>query len=121
MPNNETVTVWADEWSVVGPRILVRRDKTELQKLSSILAIPEETLEKDARANISGVVLQIGEQAYNLPSQATREGDKNVWCNVGDRVIFGQYAGTKILMEGAENLVVLNDEDIIAVKRGGTE
>lgn len=110
--------MFESKWRITGPRVLVRRDKTELQKISALIHIPEETLKKDAHANITGTVIEVGEQAFNLQSQQTRDGQSVPWCKAGDRVIFGQYAGSRILVEGAEDLVILNDEDILMV---GTE
>lgn len=110
-------TPFEGQWQSTGPRILVRRDKTELQKMSSLLHIPEDVLKKDASASVTGTVLQVGEQAYNLPSQAARDGQQLPWVKPGDRVIIGQYAGSRILVEGAEDLVIINDEDVLMVMR----
>ena len=108
-------TPFEEQWQATGPRILVRRDKTELQKMSSLLHIPEDVLKKDASASVTGTVLQVGEQAYNLPSQAARE--QLPWVKPGDRVIIGQYAGSRILVEGAEDMVIINDEDVLMIMR----
>lgn len=105
-----------EQYRITGPRILIQIDETELQKVSSLLHIPEEVLKKDTAANISGIVLQVGEQAYNLPSQTTRDGESVPWCKPGDRVIFGQYAGSKILKPEAKGLVIINDEDVLMVE-----
>jgi len=108
---------FAEQWAITGPRVLVERDETEYEKLSSLIHIPEEALKREANANISGTVLQVGEQCYNLASQKTRDGKSDLWCKPGDRVIFGQHCGSRILKEGAEKLVILNDEDILMVMR----
>ena len=89
-------TPFEDQWQATGPRILVRRDKTELQKMSSLLHIPEDVLKRDASASVTGTVLQVGEQAYNLPSQAARNGQQVPWVKPGDRVLLPEYGGVKV-------------------------
>lgn len=110
-------TPFEEQWLATGPRILVRRDETALQKISNVLHIPEDVLKKDASSCVTGVILQIGEQSYNLPSQSDRHGNQIPWAKVGDRIIFGQCAGARILVEGAEDLVIINDEDVLMVMR----
>lgn len=108
-----------EQWLATGPRILVRRDQSETAKKvnETKLYIPDEVLNRDASAGVTGTVLQVGEQAYNLPSQAARDGQQVPWVKAGDRVIIGQYAGSRILVEGAEDMVIINDEDVLMVMR----
>ncbi|HSG60358.1 MAG TPA: hypothetical protein VLA24_02860, partial [Pseudomonadales bacterium] len=60
-------------------------------------------------------VLKMGEQCYNLPSQRTRDGQQLPWCKEGDQVFFGQYAGSRVLEHGCDDLIIINDEDILGV------
>ena len=87
------------------PAVLVERDETSTKKLSSLIHIPEEALKREANANISGTVLQVGDSATT--SQA-RDRTASLTCGAkpGDRVILGQHCGSRILKEGAEKLVI---------------
>ena len=106
--------------NVVGPRILVKQDKLEdinpLFKAAKAagIALPEASREVklEQRALDRGTVLQIGLLAWE------DWGDSAPWCAVGDKVLYARHAG-KIIKEqegeDAEEFVILNDEDIIAV------
>ncbi len=59
----------------------------------------------------------MGEQCYNLPSQRTRDGKQLPWCKEGDQVFFGQYAGSRVLEHGCDDLIIINDEDIKPKKK----
>lgn len=106
-----------------GPRILVKVKPTEMQEKtkSDLLYIPEEVVNQEARAAVEGTVMDMGAQCYNLPSQSLPDGTKAPWCKVGDTVVFAQYAGSRILIDGFEGFVLLNDEDILMVLDGGGE
>lgn len=101
-------------FAVKGPRILIRRAPVK-QEQKGIIQMLDNTLEKERQASVRGTVLQIGEQCYNLPSQRTRDGQQLPWCKVGDQVFFGQYAGSKIVGEEFDDLIIINDEDILGV------
>ena len=98
-----------------GPRILIRKAKTKYESPSAILAMPDEFMERESSASVKGTVLQMGEQCYNLASQQTPDGKQVPWCAVGDTVYFGQYAGTRIMEEGCDDLVLIHDEDVLGV------
>jgi chaperonin GroES len=40
--------------------------------------------------------------------------------NVGDRVIYGKYAGTEVKL-GAEEYVILRQDDVLAIKEGAAK
>jgi len=103
-------------FSVKGPRILIRRAPIKQEK-QGIIQLLDDTAQKERQASVRGTVLQIGEQCYNLPSQRTREGQQLPWCKIGDEVFFGQYAGSKVIGEGFDDLIIINDEDILGVLR----
>jgi len=104
-------------FSVKGPRILIRRISASEANPSSIILV-EDTKKKERQRSVRGIVLQVGETCYNLPSQRTRGGEQKVWCKVGDHVYFGQFAGCSIIDEGFDDLIVINDEDILGVLSG---
>ncbi|MCE2654504.1 MAG: co-chaperone GroES [Planctomycetaceae bacterium] len=86
-------------------KILVRRDTAE-EKTAAGLYLPEKAKETPK----TGVVEAVGTGALNhdtgelVPLTVKR----------GDRVLFTSYAGTEIKLEGAEFLVMSEDE-ILAV------
>ena len=101
-------------FTVAGPRILIRRAPIKQDKVGAIILL-EETANKERQASVKGTVLKMGEQCYNLPSQRTRDGKQLPWCKEGDQVFFGQYAGSRVLEHGCDDLIIINDEAILGV------
>ena len=85
-------------------RVLIERTE-EPSKTASGLFLPETAKEKPAE----GRVLAIGNG---------RVGDKGEFkpltVKVGDRVLFGKYAGTEIKVDGADRLI-LREDDILGI------
>ncbi len=85
-------------------RVVVRRVDAETTTKSGII-IPDNAKEKPRQGDViavgSGAVLKSGEQ-------------RPLAVKVGERVLFGQYAGTEIKLDG-EELLVLKESDILAV------
>lgn len=91
---------------VVGPRVLIKPDPIETKVGSIILAVDEKIMKYET---VTGEILQIGEGCW--------EGEKP-WAKVGDRVYYVRHGG-KYVKDGEEELLVLSDEDVIAVIREG--
>ena len=85
-------------------RVLIERTE-EPSKTASGLFLPETAKEKPAE----GRILAIGNG---------RVGDKGevkpITVKVGDRVLFGKYAGTEIKVDGADRLI-LREDDILGI------
>jgi len=85
-------------------RILVKRIESE-QKSAGGLFIPETAKEKPQQAE----VIAVG---------TGRVTDKNetidLTVKVGDRVLFGKYAGDEIKLDGEEH-IILRESDILAI------
>ena len=85
-------------------RIVVRRMEEERKTASGII-IPDNATEKPDR----GEVLAVG------PGKV---GDDNervaLQVRVGDRVMFGKYAGTAVKVNG-EEVLIMREEDVLAV------
>ena len=88
--------------------------------------IPE-TMKADHEQIITvGVVHQLGELCYTRPDMLVEESYvgrsgasyptkvRKPWCKEGDLVIFGKYAGMRIVFKGVA-VRILNDDEIIAV------
>lgn len=88
-------------------RVVVRRMEEERKTASGII-IPDNAAEKPDR----GEVLAVG------PGKV---GDDNeriaLQVKVGDKVLFGKYAGTAVKLDGQE-VLIMREEDLMAVIEG---
>jgi len=85
-------------------RVLIERTE-EPSKTASGLFLPETAKEKPAE----GRILAIGN------GRVSEKGDVTpLTVKVGDRVLFGKYAGTEIKVEGADRLI-LREDDILGI------
>ncbi len=85
-------------------RVLVRRLEDETTTPGGIV-IPDSAKEKPAQGEIvaagNGKILENGDV-------------RGLDVKVGDKVLFGKYAGTEVKVEG-EELLVMREDDIVAV------
>jgi len=85
-------------------RIIVKRVEEE-QKTAGGIFIPETAKEKPQR----GEIIAVGN------GKKTEDGKVlPLDVKVGDKVLFGKYAGTEIKVEG-EELLMMREDDILAV------
>ena len=88
-------------------RVVVRRTEEERTTASGII-IPDSATEKPNR----GEIIAVGN------GKITDSGDVRAMdVKVGDKVLFGQYAGTNIKVDG-EELLMMKEDDILAVIEG---
>ena len=88
-------------------RVVVRRMEEERKTASGII-IPDNATEKPDR----GEVLAVG------PGKAGDNGERiALQVKVGDKVLFGKYAGTAIKMDGQE-VLIMREEDLLAIIEG---
>jgi chaperonin GroES len=85
-------------------RVVIRRMEEERTSAGGIV-IPDSATEKP----IQGEVIAVGNGKI-LDSGDVRALD----VKVGDRVLFGKYAGTEVKVEG-EDYLVMREEDIMGV------
>jgi chaperonin GroES len=85
-------------------RVIVKRLEEERKSAGGIV-IPDTAAEKPIR----GEVLAVGNGKI-LEDGSVRP----LAVKVGDRVLFGKYAGTEVKVEG-EELLVMREEDIMAI------
>ncbi len=85
-------------------RIVIRRMEEERTSAGGIV-IPDSATEKPVRGEVvaagNGKILENGEK-------------RPLDVKVGDKVLFGKYAGTEIKVEG-EELLVMREDDVVAV------
>ena len=88
-------------------RLVVRRLEEETTTAGGIV-LPDSAAEKPSQ----GEVLAIG------PGKTLDNGEvKPVDVKVGDKVIFGQYGGSTVKLDG-EELLILNESEVFGVLEG---
>ena len=81
-------------------RILIKRLEAETKSRGGLF-LPESASEKPHR----GEVIAVGN------GRVSKNGDITpLQVKIGDRVVFGKYAGTEIKVDGEERLVLREDE-----------
>lgn len=80
-------------------RVVIRSAPAE-QKTSGGIIIPDTAKEKPQR----GEVVAVGNGKKDEP----------ITVKVGDKVLYGKYAGTEINIEG-EELLIMRESDILAI------
>jgi co-chaperonin GroES (HSP10) len=95
---------------LTGEKILVRPPKVE-EETKGGLILPDITKEREQRAQCTGIVVEIGPFAEEMPEMQD--------VKVGDNVFFAKYAGdaVKFLKHGVEYKVI-NARDVIGVLTG---
>jgi chaperonin GroES len=81
-------------------RILVKRIEEKEQKKGTII-IPDTAKEKP----MEGKVIAVGAGALNKEGKRTP-----MEVKVGDRILFGKYAGTEIKINDEEHVILREDE-----------
>lgn len=84
-------------------RIVVRRTEEE-QKTAGGILLPGSAQEKPQQ----GTVLAVGN------GQITENGVRSLEVKVGDKVLFGQYAGQTVKVDG-EELLIMKESDVLGV------
>ena len=80
------------------------------EKTKGGIVLAEETQKKTQLATTCGYVLRMGDLAYADQEKFPT----GPWCQEGDWIIFGRYAGSRIQIDGGE-IRILNDDEIIGV------
>ena len=85
-------------------RVIIKRTEEEERTKGGII-IPDTAKEKP----VEGTVIAVGD------GKRTDDGKKlPLDVKVGDKVLFGKYAGTEIKIDGEEHLI-MKEDDIIAI------
>jgi chaperonin GroES len=98
-----------------GDRILVKPDKIEKKGL---IEIPDTITGKHMEAQISGVLVAVGPDAWTHyvkkgPSGTEVSGYSGPYAKVGDKVMFAKYGGINLEGKDGELYRVLNDDDLL--------
>lgn len=93
-----------------GWRLLVMPYQGKAKTEGGII-IPNEAREREALATVVAYVLKLGPLAYQDPNKF---GDNpEPWCQEGQWVCIGRYAGSRFKIEGGE-VRIINDDEVIA-------
>ena len=85
-------------------RIVVRRTEEETKSAGGIV-IPDSAAEKPSQ----GEVIAVG-PGKKLDNGSVQEVD----LKVGDQILFGQYAGSSVKLDG-EELLIMNESEVFGV------
>lgn len=85
-------------------RVVVRRTEEETKSAGGIV-IPDSAAEKPSQ----GEVVAVG-PGKKLDNGSVQEVD----LKVGDKVLFGQYAGSSVKLDG-EELLIMNESEVFGV------
>ena len=88
----------------VGYRVLIR-PRGVIEKTKGGIYLTDNSKETQSYMNSVGQVIAMGPECYS--------DRKNPWCNVGDWVVFGRYAGAKVSVQKVK-MVIINDDEILA-------
>jgi len=92
----------------------IKKDFAKLAETKFEIVKPDGQMKRERLGTDTGVVVQIGPMAWKAI-----DGDKEgwtPWCKVGDRIVFGRYAGKLVEHpETGEEIYVINDEDVLLV------
>lgn len=91
---------------VCGWTLLVRLDTIATQSPGGI-AFGEQKITLDTLGQTRATVLDIAEDAWS--------DEKRPRCAVGDHILFRQYAGEMLDVEGPEKYRIINDKDVYAL------
>lgn len=93
-----------------GWRILVMPFQG-VSKTAGGLHIPDEVRDREAVATVVAYVLRVGPLAYQDPNKFGP--DYTPWCEKGQWVCIGRYAGSRFKIDGGE-VRIINDDEVIA-------
>lgn len=110
-----TSGIWPTEY-----RVLVRPIEVEqMAGRGKLIVKPQETAFREQAAQTIGIVIAVGGKAFEDFADEMPDGSlTGIVPEIGDRVLFAQYAGMYISEEQSvdgEEYRILNDKDVLAV------
>ncbi|MHC2070490.1 co-chaperone GroES [Bremerella sp. T1] len=92
----------------LGDRVVVRRDELE-EKTAGGIFLPETAKNKPSR----GVVISVGN------GRLLEDGSRSeLQVKEGDKVVFSAYAGSDTFTIGDDEVILIREDDILAVIEG---
>ena len=80
------------------------------EKTKGGIVLAEETQKRTVLNTVCGYVLKMGSLAYSDESKFPT----GPWCQEGEWIIFGRYAGARIPIDGGE-IRFINDDEVLGV------
>lgn len=93
---------------LILPDNIEEADKTYKAAKEAGIVLLETAVDKEQAAATSGKIIAIGDSAW------VDIDDGSPWAAVGDRVVYGRYAGKVLKGQDEVNYTLINDNDIIA-------
>lgn len=97
-------------WKPVGDRVLVKSDKVSTHTSGNIL-IPDDMQTRMNMASTTGIIIELGDDAFKWNSDRTRRFEGNV-PKVGQRIVHVKYAGVEIIGTDGEVYRMMDDKEI---------
>lgn len=97
-------------WKPVGDRVLVKSDKVSAQSSGGV-HLPEDMQARMNMASTTGVIIELGDDAFKWNSDRTRRFEGNV-PKVGQRIVHVKYAGVEIIGADGEVYRMMDDKEI---------
>ena len=94
----------------VGYKLLIALPQVEETLGEMGIVKAQLTIQEETLMTVTGLVLDMGDQAYADPDRYPT----GPWCKVGDYVIFRANSGTRVRVNGVEYRL-MNDDSIDAV------
>jgi co-chaperonin GroES (HSP10) len=97
-----------------GYRILIAIPKKDETYKGSAILIAETERKKEETASIVGLVVKLGDQAYDDQEKFPN----GPWCKEGDFIIMKSYSGTRFKVttdDGDQEFRLINDDTVEAV------
>lgn len=101
-----------------GHRVVILPEEVETVTASGIILFTASQQEKEELAQVYGRVVAIGPDCWRSSMWdyvAGWLGFKKPWAKVGDRVVFGKYAGLVFPGRDGGRYRIINDRDVVAV------
>jgi co-chaperonin GroES (HSP10) len=76
--------------------------------------IPDQTRDREALATVVAYVLKVGPLAYQ--DKGKFGSDREPWCEEGQWICIGRYAGARFKIDGGEVRIINDDEVISTIK-----
>ena len=92
-----------------GWRMLVLPYKGRMTSKGGI-ALTKETVDREALATVVADVLKMGPLCYNDKEKYGSE----PWCAEKQWVLIGRYSGSRMKLDGGEEIRLINDDEVIA-------
>ncbi len=90
-------------------KVLVRPQKVEERTRGGII-LPDETKDRDQTASMEGEVVGLSRLAFSFEVNAPK-------AELGDTVVFQRFAGIRVTGNDGVEYRLMNDKDVVAVRR----